>query len=853
MNKASDRGWSALSELNFALAQKNYQEALQVARELNDSLAEAVFLSYLAMAQRAAGHKESARKLLDQGFAIAEKLQAKSVEAHILFLLAELDREDGDTVQAIGRLWRALDSALLAQDASTTEAAFGLLAEIYRDRGWLEQAFECFYQAYEANEQADNKAAWLGNLGQTLAELGDHTGAIDYYKKALALAESRDDLKTQSRCWASLGLVHFVATDYEQALHCLEKAQEDGQAQSALLGNLGNVYLKLGDLEKAKEVCRKALALAEASNDQKIVAAQLDSIGDCYFAEAKFAEALNNYEKAYALAKVTEDRLAERIYLTNQGKALYALSREKEALAMLEAAAQLFEEQRGKIQSDSLKTAFSANGQDLYQELIKICLRSGRRVEAIEYVGRAKSRAMLDMLSNSPIDIADLNLLDDKNIAQLVYREQDLRARIAELERIYGHEPDSAGGLRSSVTQSEDAPKLYKEWRGVVDQLKRRHPSYASMIAVDALNFAEIQKLWELPAKQLSEADALFEFFVTDTFLLTAALWDGATEPEIRVLEGEEFVALQNDLFDFLEMSSTEGWLVPESLCRRLYERIFADLCLKLPAYVQRLLLVPHGFLHKLPFAALHDGQKYLIERYALSTVSSASLVKLLGQNTKTAQSGYLVSAISDYSATRSSGIVFNSRLRSSSGLEDLSYTLEEGRQVLDLVAPHVTEAKFLADDEVKEGLLKRFREYSVIHFAGHAIFNPDEPMASGLVLGDGSVLTAARILEDTNFRTTCGRLLILSACQTGVNFIAAGGEMLGLVRALIYAGMRNLISSLWEVADRSTSLLMQDFYRFWANGKIPIAQALQKAQCKAIGEGLPIHAWAPFIHFGVD
>src|SRR5262249_39712521 len=103
------------------------------------------------------------------------------------------------------------------------------------------------------------------------------------------------------------------------------------------------------------------------------------------------------------------------------------------------------------------------------------------------------------------------------------------------------------------------------------------------------------------------------------------------------------------------------------------------------------------------------------------------------------------------------------------------------------------------------------------------------------------------------SLRTHCGRLLVLSACQTGVNLVTPGGEILGLARALMYAGMPNLVLSLWEVADRSTSDLMQEFHNAWQAGKLSIAEALQKAQQVAVKSGQPVHAWAPFIHFGID
>ena len=862
MNRASDEGWQALADEDFDLAREKYGKAVAAAASLGDKVAESVFKSYLAQAHKESGDLERARQLLDESLAIAEGEQDLRVIGHVCFLLAELDETTGDESSAISSLWRALDSALEANDSATAEVCLAKLGDIYRNRGWLEQAAECFRQAYELLPDGDNSLAWLGNLAQTLAEMGDSKGALPRFEQALKIAIQRDDLKAQSRCLASEGLAHLEDGDSEKALNCLQEAlklsrrSQDRRAESCWLGNLGNVYLKMGRTTEAKELCTKALELARQEGDVRSVAAHLDSIGDCLSHDGAHEDALEHYKLSLAEAVQICDRLGERVYRANQGKALMELGRPDEALEELSAAVALFEEQRARIQSDIKKTSFVAAGQHIYRDAISLCIKSGKRIEALEFVGRAKSRAMLDLLANSPIDIADLQNVDDQSILRLIERELELRSQIAALERMFG-QSDADMGHRSAVATQEDVPRLYREWHDVVDQLRRRHPSYASMVSVDTLDFDGLAELWKGSAPLLSEKDAIIEFFWSEDYFLSAAVWSGVKQPQTSLLPQSELAQLESDLYDFLEMSATEGWDVPVSLCKRLYDKLVADVLAKIPSNIEHIILVPHGMLHKLPFAALNDGERYLIERYALSVLPSASLIKLLGEKRSGAEDTlderYLVSAISDYSATRNEGIQFSARLRSSAGLEDLGYTLEEGKTVYSLASSMGTQARFLTNDEVKDGLLEQFRDYSVIHFAGHAVFNPDEPLASGLVLADGSVLTAARILQDSSFRTEKGKLLVLSACQTGVNVITSGGEIVGLARALFYAGMPNLISSLWEVADRSTAQLMQDFHQIWQFGKGSIAGALRQAQLKALEEQQPIHAWAPFIHLGID
>ncbi len=861
MSEASDRGWTALGNSDFVSAGRHYFDALESARQLNDRSAEAVFSSYWGLALKGQGLVEEARIALDRALLLAEEENNLAVIGHVCYLLAELYCDELDESSAISLLWRSLDSALESGDGGTSEVALGKLGEIYRNRGWLEQSSECFRQAAELGTNKKNRIAWLGNLGQTLLEMGDLKAALPRFKEALELSVEEGDDKSQSRCMASEALVYFEDGNLEKALSCMQEAlllarlSDDRHSESCLLGNLGNVYLKMKLPAKASPYCKEALQIARETGDKRSEAAHTDSLGDCHMLSGEYVEAFACYEKALEEAVSISDRLGERVYRANQGKVLRYLGKPEEALIQLAAAANLFEEQRARIiQSDSLKTSFASAGQQIYKDIISLCIENGKRVEAVEYIGRAKSRAILDLLANSPIDISELENADDASITRLVEKEFELRSQIAALERLFGHaEADS--GHRGAAPTMEDVPRLYRQWHDVVDQLRRRHPSYASMVSVDPLDFKDITGLWQGEKQLLGDNAAIVEFFWSDGLFLTAAMWSELSQPLVNLLSEDEQSALESDLFDFLEMSATEGWEVPVSLCKRLYDKLMAEIVQQLPPSINKIILVPHASLHKLPFAALHDGEQYIIEKYALSMLPSVSLIRHLGspRANSTDEATYLVSAISDYSATRDEGVSFSSRLRSSAGLEDLSYTLEEGKTVFGLASKMVQDAHYLSNDEVKDALLGKFKEYSVIHFAGHAVFNPEEPMASGLVLGDGSVLTAARILQDSSFRTDKGKLLVLSACQTGVNAITSGGEIVGLARALFYAGMPNLISSLWEVADRSTAQLMEDFHGFWQAGKTGIAEALREAQTKALKEGQPVHAWAPFIHFGID
>jgi CHAT domain-containing protein len=127
-----------------------------------------------------------------------------------------------------------------------------------------------------------------------------------------------------------------------------------------------------------------------------------------------------------------------------------------------------------------------------------------------------------------------------------------------------------------------------------------------------------------------------------------------------------------------------------------------------------------------------------------------------------------------------------------------------------------------------------------VLHLATHGDFRPDNPLFSGLALADGW-LTA---LEMFDLRLNAS-LVTLSACQTGRSLVGGGDELLGLMRALLYAGAASLLLSLWPVEDHSSAELMEHVYQRLADGQSKRA-ALREAQLCLLNES---SARAPYAH----
>lgn len=173
----------------------------------------------------------------------------------------------------------------------------------------------------------------------------------------------------------------------------------------------------------------------------------------------------------------------------------------------------------------------------------------------------------------------------------------------------------------------------------------------------------------------------------------------------------------------------------------------------------------------------------------------------------------------------------------------------ERAPQILDevkSVAALLPRSSLYVGDQATSSLLRaKGPDSGLLHIATHGVYRQDNPMFSGIRLGDGYLN-----LYDL-YQTRLGaKLVTLSGCATGINFVAAGDDLLGLQRGLFCAGATTLLLSLWDVHDQSTSLLMQHFYReFMRTGDM--AGALQHAMQAVRRQNSHPYFWAPFVLVG--
>jgi CHAT domain-containing protein len=185
--------------------------------------------------------------------------------------------------------------------------------------------------------------------------------------------------------------------------------------------------------------------------------------------------------------------------------------------------------------------------------------------------------------------------------------------------------------------------------------------------------------------------------------------------------------------------------------------------------------------------------------------------------------------------------------------ISPLPATEDEVLKIASLVQEKNHFAKYFLFQDAREEVIKsdELARYQYIHFATHGMINDTNPELSGLLLSQDSTGAEDGILyagEIYGLKLNAD-LVTLSACETGLGRIVDGEGVMGLTRGWLYAGAKNIVVSLWKVADQSTSELMIYFYNELLEGASK-PEALRKAKLKMLSQETyadPFY-WAPFV-----
>lgn len=305
---------------------------------------------------------------------------------------------------------------------------------------------------------------------------------------------------------------------------------------------------------------------------------------------------------------------------------------------------------------------------------------------------------------------------------------------------------------------------------------------------------------------------------------------DGVIHQYSSPVDDQDFTFLVNEFRDHLQLDQGDDEY--QVLGEEIYDLLIApyeDLLVR--EGIGTLVFVPDGVLRTVPISALFDGQRYLVERFAIATTPGLKLT--LPRPLALSSSSMFAGGISE-------------ALRGFDGLPGVPVELTNLKQVYG--ASVLADSAF-STDAVSQQMSSS--DYSIVHIATHGHFDSN-PQKSFLLTYDDKL--TMNMLEDTiGRRRNSGEpleMLVLSACET-----AAGDNRaaLGLAGVALKAGARSAVATLWQISDAATVRLVDEFYQQSANQDNSKAEALQKAQKTLIADEQLYHPsdWAPFLLIG--
>jgi tetratricopeptide (TPR) repeat protein len=812
----------------------------------------------------------------------------------------------GHVLKAHAR-WRAL--ATLTMNLATIH---GRLGEDARALAMLDTARDA---AAQLGPEGETRVALVEqNRGIVLRNLGQFDAAIKASETAWEMNSRLGQKTAAARARQNLGVTYFVLGRYNEALELFDQARDyfvaDGRERYAVLVDLfaGDCLLQLRRFDDVLDKSRRVREMFSSLGTRFEVAQALLNEALAYAGLGRHAEALSSLAD---VRRLFEDE-HNQVWLTttdleiatvfghygqleaslNTAQTCAAIFREhgltiKEAQAQLTAAQaaaglgqhdlalsltstalaiaeqhdvpallvwghhllstlaaacqdlpraleecdqaiQHLERLRGRLMVE-FRAGFLEDKQVVYEDAVSLCLELERPQRGLEYAEQAKSRALLDLLafrfdlSPQVRSAGDQALVDE--LTQLRAERNRLHRRLASGDDVFerGGEP------------AENEPR---EAQRSVLALERRIADLWHTLLIHNADYADAASLCQVrtePVQPYLDSDTLLvEYFIARGTLI--AFLVSAESVRAYRLAGDLALIqrwLQLLWHNLKAVSKLEPGRIPDltrnaqGLLRQLHQCLIAPLEEMIASH-QRLIVVPHGPLHYLPFHALHDGSDYLIQRHEISYLPSSSILRYCRQ-----------------SPSNGSGMLAVGHSRNGR----LPYTVHEAQTVAALWdgQPCLEEEATLDQVRISAPACR------VLHLATHGDFRADNPLFSGLALADGWLTT----FEVFNLHLQAS-LVSLSACQTGRSVIGGGDELLGLMRAFLYAGAKSLVLSQWAVNDRSTSQLMQSFYQNLRLGQTK-GVALRRAQLELLGETQSVsdcayahpYFWAPFFLVG--
>jgi CHAT domain-containing protein/predicted negative regulator of RcsB-dependent stress response len=595
----------------------------------------------------------------------------------------------------------------------------------------------------------------------------------------------------------------------------LGEQERNTDLQAMARRDLASVYSYAGNLERAEQYANEALRLAVRDRNQ-VWGPVYKTLGDVKYRRGDLPGALAEYQQALRYSRDNFAPLA-RMSLANAYIAAGKLD---------EAAAQLAEvEKRSRPTPRMLRTRGNLElKRGRYEQAREAFRQSGALAQGTDeaaprfWAAEGLARTLLAAGKRDEAIKAYLDALRLAEEVRAVFRSEEFKTGLfGDMQSVFDQAVDllaQAGDAQGALEVSERSRA-----RALLDMVRGRGAvagetkAFRDPLARDFQAAALMQGL--RPGEALIEYHVLpertYAWVITRDGIRLSALAAGREALRASVETVRE---------DLIERRAAHAGL------KSAYDTLLKPL---VPAGAKHLVLVPHGPLHYLPFQALHDGDRHLIESFSLSYAPSAGALAAIQE--RAARPGTRLLALGN------------------PDLRDPRLSLPGAEREIGNIRSTFPEATvYLGADATKVNFIGRAEANHVVHIAAHAEADRIDPLHSRIMLaaaGERSGTLEAR--EVYQLKLDGAALVTLSACESGLGTVSNGDEIWGFTRSFLVAGTSSIVASLWPVSDDSTETLMTRFYADMP--KAGAAQALRSAQIAVLKDERYSHPsfWAAF------
>lgn len=908
------------------LAPGLFQQAWDLATASDDESGRASALFGMGWADENLGQIAAAMEYENRALALAEKIKDAELEGKILVRIGIEHWALGDPQPALDSFNRAREASRIAGDRATEARAVGLIGMVFSNLGEKQKALDYYKQALPVLHQVGDRLAeaiGLTLVGMLYNDLGEKETALDYTRQALPICRSIGSPSCEATALNDIGLIYEGLGERQEALDSynqalpIRRALGDRNGEATLLNNIGEIYWDLGENQKARDAFlealpvlhqmgrkdfeatvlnnlataytnlgdakhaidyySQALTIQQQVGDREGVAKALNNLGLVYFNQGEKQKALEYFGQALPMATTLSDPMLEGLIDCN---IMEALKSDRPALAIYfgKQAFNLTQQVRGKMLGldKDLQESFLVSVSGGYRDLAVLLIEQGRLPEAQQVLDQLKQQEYTDYVRGDTSNaLSPLALTPAELKAEEDYRKST--AQIVELGEQWA-------ALRKITKRTEEQEQQYQQLSEQLDAAsKGLNDYYAHLYSAFGSSSGANQQVADVKGEvsllkqtisRMPRTVALYTLVGSDGY--NVIVITGSTAVARSYAIAEKDLNLRIAAYELaLRNPQSDPRPPAEELYKILIGPVQADLD---QAQAQTLVWSLDGALRYVSIAALYDGKQYVVEKYATVNITPVSIPHLADKPDFSNVSAVAMGISRQYESALPALPAVSGEL--DDVVNDAQHKDAQG------VLPGTILLNGAFTEKAMEDALDS--PHTVVHIASHFVYSPGDDSRSYLLLAgksqdtQGYHLTVADFRDNQQLSLNDTDLLTLSACETGISGNAGNGrEVDGLGTTAQLKGAKSVISSLWEVNDASTGVLMADFYKRWADGAGNVAkvEALRQAQLDlllgkikvqagASGRGLSVvendpgvgngratyghpYYWAPFVLMG--